>query len=259
MRLTSALLVSLLLFPASGYAEEADTSADITACAERNVPQPDSIRAVRITARDRLGSEQVTVVKMYGRRTEDGFRQLLVRFLEPEDVRGTAFLILERAGENEMYFDSPDLDAPKRITGTHKSSTLFGTDYSYEDFEHLQAFRRPGSSRRLEDDSIGNRPVFVVESRAADSAYERITTFVDKETCVALRMEMYEAGGRLRKELDVNPDFVRRKGPIWIANMALMHDLRDATTTQLLVDSTEQDVDFPEGMFSLADLRDDQR
>jgi hypothetical protein len=259
MKINSVLLASLLLSPAFASAEEAEVSADITACAERNVPEPDSIRAVRITARDRLGAEQVTVVKMYGRRTEEGSRQLLVRFLEPEDVRGTSFLVLERDGENEMYFMSPDLGEPKRIAGTQRASTLFGTDYSYEDFEHLQAFKRPGSSRRLEDDEIGNRPVYVVESRSVDSDYERILTFVDKETCVALRMEMYEQGGRLRKELDVNPDFVRRKGAIWIANMALMHDLRDATTTQLLVDSTEQDVEFPEGLFSIASPSDDQR
>jgi hypothetical protein len=259
MKPAPVLLATLLLSPAVGSAEQADTSAEITACVERNLPEPDCIRAVRITARDRLGAEQVTVVKMFGRRTEKGARQLLVRFLQPEDVRGTAFLILERDGENEMYFQSPEFEAPKRISGTARASTLFGTDYSYEDFEHLQGFHRPGSSRRLDDDSIGNRSVYVVESRSDDSAYERILTFVDKETCVALRMEMYEPGGRLRKELDVNPDFVRRKGPIWIANMALMHDLRDATTTQLLVDSTEQDVDLPEGMFSLAGLSDDQR
>jgi hypothetical protein len=256
------LVVTLLIWPPAGYSQEGETSADVTACMQRNVPEPDSIRAVRITARDRLGSEQVTVVKMYGHRTADGFRRLLVRFLEPEDVSGSSFLIIEREGENEMYFKSTELKSPKRITGGLRSSTLFGTDYSYEDFEHLQAFRRPETSRRLEDGTIGNRPVWVIESRPvdpADSDYARILSFVDKSTCVALRMEMYEKSGRLRKELDVNPDFVRRSGSIWIANMSLMHDLRDATTTQLLVDSTEQDVDFPEGMFSLAGLTDDQR
>jgi hypothetical protein len=256
------LLVTLLMCAPAGYAQEAETSGDVAACMERNVPEPDSIRAVRITARDRLGSEQVTVVKMYGHRTEDGFRRLLVRFLEPEDVRGSSFLIIEREGENELYFKSTELETPKRITGGLRSSTLFGTDYSFEDFEHLQAFRRPETSRRLEDSTIGNRPVWVIESRPAepgDSAYARILSFVDKNTCVALRMEMYEPGGLLRKELDVNPDFVRRSGSIWIANMTLMHDLRDSTTTQLLVDSTEQDVDFPEGMFSRAGLSDDQR
>lgn len=258
MKLIWVLLAGLSLCPALVSADEADTASSITACAERSFPEPDSIRAIRITRRDRLGSEQVTVVKMYGRRTEEGYRQLLVRFLQPADVRGSSFLILEREGENEMYIMSPHLGAPKRIMGTQRASTLFGTDYSYEDFEQLQAFRRPGSSRRLEDDEISSRPVYVIEGRSADSAYERIMTFVDKETCVALRIEMYEPGGRLRKELHVNPEFVRRKGPVWVANMVLMHDLRDGTSTQLLVDSTEQDVEFPEGLFSVAGLREAQ-
>ena len=95
----------------------------------------------------------------------------------------------------------------------------------------------------------------MVETRPADpgtSAYERVLSYVDRETCVALRIELFEPGGKLRKEFVANPAFVRREGSRWIAGMALMYDLRDSTTTQVLVDASEQDVALPKSMFQLA-------
>ena len=232
---------------------------DVTACIQRNVPEPDSIRAIRLTSRDRQGSETVTVVKMYGRRNDSGMRQLLIQFREPVDVRGTSLLILEREDENEIYFASPEFPKPKRIAGSNKASRLFGSDFSYEDFEYLEGFRQAGDWKRLEDRKLGDRDCYVAEIRPMTSGYERILSYVDQKTCVPLKMKFYEAGGSLRKELTTNPQYIQQKGSVWIAHMALMEDLRDFTTTQLLVDSTVQDVLLPTDMFSVEGMQVGQR
>lgn len=256
MRITRGIaFATTLLFVA--LPETAFTEQEAVRCLQDTVPEPDSVRALRIVARDRTGDERVTVVKLFGGRSDEGYRQLLVRFIEPKDVAGAAFLMLEGREQSETYFKPGPDQPPKRITGAGRSTALFGSDFSYEDFEYLHGFTRRGDKKRLEDAAIDERAVFVQETRPgaeAHSAYESIVTFVDKKTCVPLRMEMFEVGGKLRKVLSVNPSQILKRGPIWIPHRALMRDIRDYTTTQMLVDSTEQDP-LPDDTFSVDTLR----
>jgi hypothetical protein len=254
-RIALSLLAGLLIAPLTRAAEPG-AGDDVTACVEHNLPGPDSIRAVRFTSRDRTGAKTVTVVKMYGRRTEAGYRRLFVRFLEPKDVRGTGLLFLENPGGTEVYLASTELDSPRKITGSGRASNLFGTDFSYEDFARLEGIDLRDKIRRQPDEEIDGRPVYVVESRPTDSSYERIVSFVDQESCLPLRMRFYEPGGQLRKELTTEPRSNLKHGPVWVAHTALMRDLRDSTTTHLLVDSHEQDVLLPDGVFSVKALQD---
>ncbi len=262
MRSSCLLLALVLLAPLALSAQEAEvqpveTADEISACALRNVPSPDQVRAIRITTRDRMGSQNVTVARVFTHRGSNGLGQVLVRLVEPEEVRDSSLLILEqRDGENQMYFKASEQERPKRVTGAGKASRLFGTDFTYEDFERLEGVEREADATRLPDSSLSGRSVFVIEARPtadAKSAYERVLTFVDQETCVALRTEMYEPGRGLRKELVINADSVRKHGDVWVPHMALLRDLRDSTTTQILVDSSEQE-QLPPEMFTLQAL-----
>ena len=257
MKLGYLVIVVLLLPPAETGAEEPRESRDIAACAERNIPEPDNIRALRVVARDRLGAKRVTVVKFYGRWSKAGRRQQLVEFIEPADLRGSKLLILEGANESEIYFKSSAVGRAKRISGVGKASAMFESDFSYEDYEYLQGFSSAGKSERMEDALIGTRPVYVIETRPAqtsNSAYELIVGFVDKKTCIPLRIEFYEAGRRLRKELTVDPAEVVKHGDVWIPHFVLLRDIRDYTTTLLLVDRSEQKV-LPPDMFTVEALQ----
>jgi hypothetical protein len=253
MRLPHLLLSAGLLLPLNAPAEGPKGPTEVSACMQRNTPEPDSIRAIRMVARDRVGAERVTVVKLYGRTTEEGNREVRIRVQKPDEIRGDSLLILERPTETEMYFKSSDSPKAKRIRTAGQSMPLFGSDFTYEDFAHLLAMNRPGKSRRLADEEVGDRSVYVLETRAGkvDSSYDSITTFVDKERCMALRIEFYDTDDQLRKVLSVNPAQVLKRGDIWLAHMSTMRDLRDRTTTQVFVDSEEQDVLFAKDTFSI--------
>ena len=106
----------------------------------------------------------------------------MVEFVNPEDLRGAKLLMLEGADESEIYFKSGEFSKVKRIGGVARAASLFESDFSYEDFQHLQGFSSPGKSKRIEDAMVGDRPAYVVQTRpaeAANSAYESIVTAVD--------------------------------------------------------------------------------
>ena len=260
MRLLSATAIALAALLASRVApavgEGGRSSAEVAACVERNVPEPDNVRAVRITARDpRAGSKRVIVLKMYGRRSPEGLRQLLVRFSEPDEVVGVSLLVLEQAGPADVYLASPELPEPRKITMTDRSSAILGTDLSYEDLEWLQGFRTPRDATRLPDEEVGERDCYVLESALEGSSYSRVLAFIDKESCLPLRLRFFEKSGRLRKEVTADPLSLVRHGDTWVAHAVLIRDARDLTTTHFVVDTHEQDVLLPDGMFDVEGLR----
>lgn len=256
----AGVLVALVGLPSlSGAAEPSGAKPsgsieDLVSCIRKNVPEPSSIRMVEITMRDRLGQERVTSANIYGRRSSDGSRRVLARVTKPIEMRGTTFLVIERNGESQLLFKSPELDAPRQITGAESSERLFGTDFSFGDFQRLHGLYRPGDSQRLEDQVVRGRSVAVIETKTVDaeeSPYDRIVTYIDEKTCVALKTELYEPGDRLRKVLEIDPDLVVQQDSVWIPQEAVMRDLRTQSETRISVLSVDLGVGLSESMFEL--------
>lgn len=233
-------------------AASASSDAEVKDCIERNTPEPENVRAVRITRRDpRAGSKRIIILKLYGQRAPDGGRQLLVRFLKPDDIRGASVLLLEREGGTEVYMASPELPKPQRIRSTDRAGLLFGTDVSFEDLEWLEGFRIGSALERKPDSKEGLHDVYVVETHPDDSAYSRVISYVDKETCLPLRMDLFGANGRLRKEVTTDRRAHVRHGEAWMAHDMLVRDVRDLTSTHFMTDTHQQDVLLPDGLFSV--------
>ncbi len=248
-------LLALLLHLPPVYADEA--LDEVVKCTERNTPAKTSVQRVEFRARDRLGEEQVTRAKISGKRFEDGFRRLLLRFYEPSDVRGSALLILEKENASEMFLYSPELRKTRRVSTRSAAGSLFGTDFSYEDFERLQGIQARSQTERRPDASLGELPVYVLASTPAPedgSPYESVISFIDKKTCVALKIESYEPGGRLRKVITADPTQLEQEGGIWFAREVLVKDLRDETQTVMLVEEIEVDQPLPDKRFRLGEL-----
>ena len=257
MKSISLILAGLLATPFAARAADTTGIEHIAECSRANIPEPGAVRAMRFTSRDRVGQKRVTRLRVEGKRAADGSRRLLARFVAPPEMEGSMLLMIERQGENEIYFKSPDLPEPKRINGSNQSLNMFGTDFTYEDFQNLQSFNRPGVSKRLLDSEVAGRPVWVVETlpeSESGSGYKSILTSVDKETCLPLKIEMFGPNARVRKVLSVDPNQIAKRGSTWIAHHALMKDVRDYTETQLLVESVDVHVDFPEEHFQLSGL-----
>ena len=241
MALLSSILLAAMLPPLAPEARAEDPArgpSKIEACIQRKVSVPEGVVVVTITSGSRAAGQRTARAEIYHRTSDAEEREVLVRFLAPDDAAGTEFLLLERANENEFYV-RPGEDGPyKRITGAGRMLTLAGTDFSYEDFMHLMGFLQAGGSQRLEDRVYLERPVYVLEFLPSEGAYERILSLIDQKTCVLLRAEYYESG-RLRKQFSANPKALERRGPIWIAYSSLMEDLRDTTASLLLVEQQD--------------------
>ena len=86
------------------------------------------------------------------------------------------------------------------------------------------------------------------------SAYEKIVTSVDRDTCVILQVDSFEPGGRLRKVLRADPAKVQTVGSLHMASSLELEDVVDQTKTKVHLDEIKLDTEIPDGRFRPAEL-----
>jgi hypothetical protein len=248
------MLPCLWLYATLALAAEVPEVARL--CMEKNTPATSSVQSIELRARDRSGYEQVLEADTYWKRGADQQSRILMHFNEPVDIRGARFLIVENTPQNDMYMYMPGLFKVRKITSKRISSSILGTDFSYEDYERLHGVFTNTRSEQYPDDVLDGRPVHVINSYPeGDSGYEKIKTYIDIETCVALKTELFESGHQLRKTLTVNPDDITKEGNIHVPRTLLMRDLRDKTETRLRVQAIKTDVALDDDLFDPAQLK----
>jgi hypothetical protein len=252
--LAAALVAALL--PAAARSAEL---AEVEACVERNLPGHTSVEVAELTAIDRVGGMRQIRAKHYWKRMPDGTSRHLLEVDAPPEVRGSAYLLLEKkgGGGDEVFSFLPDLQKVRRLQSRAMSGSLFGTDFSYEDFRHLQSVASAAGRTRLPDGTVDGRAVYVIEVKPppdSGSEYERIVGYLDRETCIPLKMEFQTPGGALRKELRVDPASLTRAGKGWVARSVAIRDLVNETQTKLEVSAIEVDGDVPDRLFTVVYL-----
>jgi uncharacterized protein len=128
----------------------------------------------------------------------------LVDFLSPADVRGTKTLLIEHsAGDDDIWIYLPAMKKVRRLVASNKKDSFVGTDFSYgdvighkvEDWNH-EVVRR---------EKIDGRECYVVESTPKrpdvgdNTGYSKRVSWIDAESYVAIRGEVYDQGGELLK------------------------------------------------------------
>ena len=228
------LAAALLLGGGPAWATPLDSIRD---CVRANVPSSIRIQNVKLTAFDRAGGSRAMMGRLFAMREDLAQLRLMLRLDAPPDVAGSAYLVREREQGQEMYVYVPALNRVRRVSGASLDGSLFATDFSYGDISQIhRAF--DADSAVLEDaGEIDQRTVdwIAFDPRAQqDTRFDRIRLAVDRETCVALRIEFYE-NGAVSKRYEADASRLKQVDEHWYAEFAQMHNLKQETHTSLEV------------------------
>lgn len=180
----------------------------------------------------------------------------LARFSEPQYLRGTGLLIIERVdvrSADEHFIFLPSLGRVRRISGARRGDAFLGTDLTFEDFER----------RRVEDyelapivgSSIEGEPVHVVEAQPRfSSSSTKVRFFVAKEDFAILRMEHFKRSGPPFKVIETPRRGIQTESKCRVPTFMTVHHPARGTRTEMRIARLTLNPDLPKGLFSTVAL-----
>jgi len=245
------LLPTLLFWGVSGAAD-LQTAKDIRTCVRSNSPERTSMQFIELESKDRSGHTKTMDAQLRWKKHDDGHVRLLIKILGPQDLKGSSYLVIENQPRDTVYTYLPALGKPRRIVGGG-SKDIWGTDFSYEDIRLLQMKDNTSNDERLDDAVVAGKPTYVIAQRPdpeKESAYTRIVSYIDKDTCVAVQTEYYESDDQVRKRLVADPASISQVSDLWTAHHLEMTDLHEETTSWLRVKKITYDEDMSSRYFN---------
>jgi hypothetical protein len=235
---------------------------EIEQCVRANKPELSSVQTVVFKAVDRAGSVNESRAKISWKKFPDGFSRVVIRFSEPPTRRGSALLAIELESSVDTFLYLPEVRKVRRVAKSSLSGSLFGTDFTYEDFERLQGLTEDATRELLPDSVLDDRPVYIIQglpARGEDSEYERLVSYVDQEMCLPIRVELFGKNDRIVKVVTVPPAKVTKESSGHVPRLIRMDDLLDETHTELTIEKIAIDEDIPDRIFSVKNLQTKRR
>jgi len=243
------LLFGLVLMITAGAQTTSQSGYDIMKKANDKPTGNDMTANVLMKITSKTGSVKTREFVMYELKQKDGSSSILIKFLQPADVKGTSFLTLESSnGEKSQYIYLPSLKKVTRIAASDKNKPFMGSDLTYDDF----------GSRKLDDYSFNllgeeileGRACWKIESVSKDTSQStsKIISLVDKESYIVLKADFYDKTGALYKQMVVQK--TDKISGFWTMLELEMKNLSTGSSTSLKFDVVKYNTGLSPSMFS---------
>ncbi|MBN1759251.1 MAG: outer membrane lipoprotein-sorting protein [Chitinispirillaceae bacterium] len=247
------LHISLLLAAACACMALGESAPDGAEVMRKVYDRPagkDMKASLTMTLRNARGDTRVRTIQQFLTTGNDVEKKLMF-FLEPADVRNTAFMnwSYTEAGKNDdQWIYLPALKRIKRISSSGKSDYFMGSDFTYDDLGD----RHPDDDthRVTGTDKIDGKRCFIVESTPREKGYmySRTVTWVIDGLWIGLKKEFYDTKGKLLKTLSVK-EYSEIDG-YWTVAHTEMHNVQKNHTTIMKLYDITYDTGIADNLFS---------
>jgi outer membrane lipoprotein-sorting protein len=176
-----------------------------------------------------------------------GNDQAAIETIEPVREKGTKYL---RMGD-EMWIYQPSIEKTQKISGHMLRQGLQGTDVSYEDMMSSTKLREQYTAKVLGSETVNGRSCWKLELIAKDDTitYAKRVSWVDAETWIPLKQELYALSGMLLKTWEMSDvqDFGGRKYP---TKMVVSDKLQEGTSTTMILTNLQFGVAIDSATFT---------
>jgi hypothetical protein len=179
----------------------------------------------------------------------------VVKFLAPFDMRHTGVLVITNKGRDpDQFVYQPSARRVRRVK--LQGVGVGGTDFGYDDiaFNNIEA----ADFVRLPDEELEGAPVYVVESTLKPfihTDYRTSTVWFEKEHYIPLHAVYRDEAGMPVKESRTHRASIKEFDGSWVATEVTMQNLKEGTSSVLLVEKLEPNVEMADRLFSLFRLK----
>jgi outer membrane lipoprotein-sorting protein len=212
---------------------------------------------IKLTHTDiKRGKEKVRVreIVRYLKRYNTGKykSKSLLRFIKPDIVKGTGFLIWsKKSGGNDQWLFLPKLKTAKQIESKAKTQRFMNTEFSYED---LESFNQSDEQYFLTDEqNLNDQHCYIVEVIGhTQTQYKRRLVWIDSDNWLLRRVEFYDKSNRLLKVLNINEyqSFENYN----FSTKLIMKNIQTGSHTVMDVSDIKYNIDLPDSYFTKESL-----
>ena len=192
-----------------------------------------------MTLRSKQGEESQRQLRIKTLETKnDGDRNLIV-FDYPKDVKGTALLAHSyKLKDDDQWLYLPALKRVKRISGSNRTGSFMGSEFSYEDMSAQEVEKY--TYKYLRDETCGELKLTcsVLEQTPTgkDSGYSRQLVWRDRDELRSWKIEYYDRRGAHLKTL-TSTNYNKYLNRYWRAEkMEMVNHLTGKSTVLLYKD-----------------------
>jgi hypothetical protein len=153
---------------------------------------------------DRGETRQRTITSLSALQANGIDSRIMVRFLAPSDVKGTAFLQIEHSeGDDDQWIFLPALHKSRRLVSSNRKDSFIGSDFAYGDV--IQPKVSLYQHKLLREETFDGQPCYVIESVPAtddikrDYGYGKKVTWISQGNYFDVKTVYYDVTGRLLK------------------------------------------------------------
>lgn len=237
--LRTLLAAFCLLVPGLAHAITGD---EVLARIDKNLTFEARESSIAMTV-TKSGRAKLYKMHSFGR----GDNEMATEFLEPARDKGTK--MLKKADDLWMYM--PSVEKTQKISGHMLRQGMMGSDMSYEDLMEWSKWRESYTSAVLGEETLDGRKVYKLELKAKDTtiSYPRRLIWVDQETFVPSRQELYAVSGMLLKTW-LMVDVKKIEGRDFPTRMVVEDQLQKGSKTEIVFEKVTFTVALPEEVFS---------
>lgn len=181
-------------------------------------------------------TERVFESKHFEKTATDGEKSL-IKFIQPADIQGTGLLSYQnKKADDDQWLYLPSMKKTKRISGSGKSGSFVGSEFSFEDLippdidKYVYEY--------LRDEPCGDAVCFVVQSTpaTAESGYAKTISWIRHDNYRNVKIDFYDKKNRLLKTLSLE-DYRLINNKYWRAFRLVMKNGLTGKETDFLVEN----------------------
>lgn len=206
---------------------------------------------IQMTLVDKNGIKQVRRFRIQRR-----LDNVLIRFLDPPDIKDTGYLILKgEDGKSLVYvYFPPPSDDYRQINVEEEggSQSFLGSDFDITDFQIQNPEETANNYLRTE--TIAGIECHVVESIPKDPNYRygKVLTWVRTDYWLPIQIQFFDRQGKMVKDMKVRK--FRSVGERKVVSKSEMANLANDHKTILELEEIQFDVTFPDDNFTIRRL-----
>jgi outer membrane lipoprotein-sorting protein len=252
MKKFTLFVVTLVL--GAAFVQAQDAASIVRAARDRIQSDTMSSRSrMVITAKN--GSTMERIIDQYSKEDAQGRARSVIVFQSPSTVKGTRFLTLENtAGDSDQWIFLPGLGKTRRIAASEGGGSFMGSDFSYDDMASSSEDDDGDAHTMIREETLNGNPCYVIQTIPGDkdSDYSKTVSWIDKESLIIYKTEMYNKRGTLTKVMEMS-GYRDIQGRLTATQMKVS-SVNEGTSTAIFMDIVKYDDPIPDGVFTTAYL-----